>query len=517
MANQQLFISARNRLPSANVRNEAGGTAYRFSAKQALAQYAVTGCLNGTFYASAQTQLDLVLRFCAEVEPEFIARTAIWCRHQGGMKDMPALLCAVLSQRGREWLPEAFAQVIDNGRLLRNFVQILRSGVLGRRSLGTLPKRLVQQWLNSASTERLLSAAVGNSPSLADIVKMVHPRPSEPWRDAFFAWLIGKPFDLAALPQALRDFERYQRIGGELPQVPFQMLTAQPLDSAAWAILARQGGWHMIRMNLNSFARHGVFEQPGMVAYLAKRLADQQAIRKARVFPYQLLTTYQAAANIPTPIRDALEQAMEIALRNVPRVVGPVVVCPDVSGSMRSPVTGERAGATTATRCVDVAALVAAAFLHQDPSTRVLPFEHEVVKVKLESTVSVMENARRLASVGGGGTDCSAPLRWLNQRGVKARLVVLVSDNESWIGSQSRGATTTLKEWAQFKKHNPGAKLVCLDIQPYASSQVPEREDILNIGGFSDTVFTLIDRFAKDELSPQHWVGLIESQALNAA
>ena len=51
---------------------------------------------------------------------------------------------------------------------------------------------------------------------------------------------------------------------------------------------------------------------------------------------------------------------MEIAIENVPAVAGQVVVCPDVSGSMRSPVTGARRGATTAVRCIDVAALMAA-------------------------------------------------------------------------------------------------------------------------------------------------------------
>ena len=40
-------------------------------------------------------------------------------------------------------------------------------------------------------------------------------------------------------------------------------------------------------------------------------------------------------------------------------VAGEVVVCPDVSGSMQSPVTGYRKGATTSVRCIDVAALVA--------------------------------------------------------------------------------------------------------------------------------------------------------------
>ena len=170
MANKMLFPGAAEFSLKTDTFNEAGGTAYRLSAKHALAQYAVTGCLNGTYYAGAETQLARVIELCAQVEPEFIARTAIWCRLHGGMKDMPALLCAILAARGSEWLPVAFAQVIDNGRMLRNFVQILRSGALGRQSLGTRPKRLVQAWLNRASEQQLLAAAVGNAPSLADVI-----------------------------------------------------------------------------------------------------------------------------------------------------------------------------------------------------------------------------------------------------------------------------------------------------------------------------------------------------------
>ena len=64
------------------------------------------------------------------------------------MKDLPALLCAALSVSGPGLLAEVFDRVIDDGRMLRNFVQIMRSGVVGRKSLGTLPKRLVQAWFD---------------------------------------------------------------------------------------------------------------------------------------------------------------------------------------------------------------------------------------------------------------------------------------------------------------------------------------------------------------------------------
>ena len=38
--------------------------------------------------------------------------------------------------------------------------------------------------------------------------------------------------------------------------------------------------------------------------------------------------------------------------------------------------------------------------------------------------------------------------------------------------------------------------------------------DILNIGGFSDSVFDVIATFAKGTLNPNHWVGVIESERI---
>ena len=161
MANKRLFSGYRGqRITETTVQNEAGGSAYLFSDKHALAQYAATGCLNSTFYASADMQLNEVLRFCQEVEPEFIARTAIYAREQGAMKDLPALLCAVLAVRGPHLLDEVFDRVIDSAKMLRNFVQILRSGAVGRKSLGSQPKRLVRKWLASRSDDQLFRRLV---------------------------------------------------------------------------------------------------------------------------------------------------------------------------------------------------------------------------------------------------------------------------------------------------------------------------------------------------------------------
>jgi len=126
----------------------------------------------------------------------------------------------------------------------------------------------------------------------------------------------------------------------------------------------------------------------------------------------------------------------------------------------------------------------------------VLPFEQAVIQVNLNSRDSVMTNAERLGSIGGGGTNCSAPIQLLNQQKAKANLVIFVSDNESWV-DQGRGTGNRVAaEWGEFRQRNPKARLVCLDVQPNETTQAVDREDILNIGGFSDQVFEVISAFA---------------------
>lgn len=515
MANKSLFQSIVGRvLPKANTVNEAGGAAYALEARHALAQYAVTGCMNSTFYASATTQLDAVLKLTSRVSAEFVAKTAIYCRTRGYMKDMPALLCATLSARDSALLAQVFDRVIDDGKMLRNFVQIIRSGAVGRKSLGTAPKRLVRRWFEQRSDAQVFRASVGQSPSLADVIKMTHPRPAAPSREALYGWLIGRPHNAEALPEIVRQFESFKRGDSTAaPDVPFQMLTALELDSAAWQSIARNASWQMTRMNLNTFARHGVFKDKELTRQIVNRLRDATQIRKARCFPYQLLTAYHSVdAEAPESVKDALQDAMEIAVMNVPEIDGKVVVCPDVSGSMQSPVTGHRAGATTATRCIDVAALVAAAVLRQNRSATVLPFSDEVVKCSLNLRDSIMTNARKLANLPSGGTNCAAPLQRLNKERAEVDLVIIVSDNMSWMNNHGGGrSTASMNEWERIRSRNLKARLICLDIQPYASTQAAEREDVLNVGGFSDSVFEIMSSFASGQLQPEHWVGLIEA------
>jgi len=526
MASKTLFPSVRGDfLPKADTRNEAGGVAYSFSPLHALAQYASTGCLNSTFYASAEHQLAQVLALCDQVAPESIARVALYARQKGAMKDLPALLCAVLSVKSPEILAKIFDRVIDSPKMLRNFVQIIRSGAAGRKSLGTLPKRLILQWLEGRTDDQLFTGSVGNAPSLADVIKMVHPKPASASRAALYGYLIGRDYDRAALPGLVQQYEKFKRntnLGAVMiPDVPFQLLTSLPLTAKDWRQIARNGSWQMTRMNLNTFVRHEVFQNPELIGVVANRLRNPRLIESAGAFPYQLLAAYlNVSEEIPGPIRESLQDALEIAINNVPHINGKVYVFPDISGSMHSPLTGDRGGSTTKVRCVDVAALVAAAILRRNPTAEVIPFESQIVKCVLNPRDTVMTNSQKLSSLPAGGTNCCAPLKHLNDRKAKGDMIVYVSDNESWLDSPNYGqfngssASQTMKEWNVFKTRNPNAKMINIDIQPNATTQTVERADIINVAGFSDQVFHLIADVANNRTSENHWVQQIEAMTL---
>ena len=520
MANKNLFNTKAAATATCNGINNAGGKAYILSDKAALAQYVLTGCINSTYYTTDKNQLDTLIALSSRVDTKFIAQLAIYARQHGLMKDTPAMLLAILAKRDVILLTKTFNQVIDSPKMLRTFVQILRSGVSGRKSLGTRPKKLIQNYLESLTDEQLFKADIGNNPSLPDLIKMVHPRPTNKNRSALYAYLLGKNYNEDDLNSIVKDYEQFKQKGlGHIPNVPFQMLTSLPLSPENWKQIATHATWNQVRMNLNTFARHGVFDNQTVITKIAQKLSDKNQVKASKVFPYALYAAYIASKNnIPVEISNALQDAAEHSLENIPTFNGKVYVMVDVSGSMHSPISGYRSSATSKVRCIDAAAVLASAILRKNPNAEVIPFDTQVhTHARINARDSIVSNAEKLASFGGGGTDCSIALNYINQNKATADLVIYISDNESWIDSTSytnwheSNSTATMKEWDRFKDRNKNAKLININIQPSITTQAVDRNDILNIGGFTDTIFEVISKFSEMDSNPVSWVQTIES------
>ena len=141
-------------------------------------------------------------------------------------------------------------------------------------------------------------------------------------------------------------------------------------------------------------------------------------------------------------------------------------------------------------RCIDVAALFAAAILRRNPDSVVIPFDTSAYDAEIDPNDSILSIAERLAKYGGGGTDCSLPLVAVNQKHAKRKFasIVLVSDNESWVGTGRHGSTGVMTAWETFvanqrslnepqsasSRFGSSPKLVCIDLQPYQTVQACE-------------------------------------------
>jgi 60 kDa SS-A/Ro ribonucleoprotein len=546
MANKSVFkTGAQTKARPTSHRNRAGGKAYKLEDAEALCQYVVTSTFSDVYYASAGEQLAEVQRICENVDPQLVAKAAVYGRERGKMKDVPAYLLAHLAAQGEiELLRKAFPRVINNPKMLLNFVQIIRSGVTGRRSFGSAVKKLIQNWITSRRGNQLFMGSIGKSdPSLTDVIKMVHPTPANTEQSALFAYLLGaevthtvpdmlvrkdrngkvvQEYAFEDLPPLVQEFEWFKYDNSmPLPDMDYRALTNCNLTPDHWKQIALNMPWNTLRMNLNVLERNGVFKDAAVTKKIVAKLSNEKEVEKWSVFPYQLMTSYLYADGVPSSVKNALQKAMEHATKNVPVLGDRVGIAVDVSGSMSSAVTGNRGAASSKVSCLQAAALIASSLARTNPDATVVSFGTNArVVPNYNAWDSVMTNAQKLSGESryvGHGTNADSAMRVFNATG-KYDFIVFVSDCQSWVdsrhsmfggygrgyGGSVAGATPLMASWEVQKKGNRNAKLAEINVQPYGDSQADSTDkSILNVGGFSDAVFDVLAEFSdrKDNVS----------------
>lgn len=519
MANKTVFGSS---VVSDVVQNLAGGKGYKMTDEHALVQLAVTGTLQDVFYATAKDQADQIIALASKLPAEFVAKVAVYARTRGFMKDTPALLMCVLASRedGKEAFRKAFPRVINNAKMLRNFVQILRSGKTGRKNLGSMPRRAVQTWLNGASDKALLNASVGQSPSLKDIIKLSHPKGATPERVALYGYLTDGKYDSYKLPDFVQAFEDFKVVPeGDVPDVDFRLLSNLTLTEKQWGQKALQLPVEALRMNINQLARKGAFNDSKVVAGVCAKLRDREAVRAAGTMPVAVLTAYHNLDDtVPAAVKNALHDMMEITVENVPSFGDKkVAILVDVSGSMGSPMTNGKH--TSKTRYVDIAAAVGCSIWRQNPNAQLIPIDTSVHTHKMSARDSILNNAGVLARFGGGGTSLDVALAHV--KASAPDVVVILSDNESWADLTATGSwhsgyggsrASMGDRWRDLVAANPNAKLICVDLAPYSDLTNKDSTNVLNLGGWTDEMFPLIASFVNGDQTK--WVDAVKAVSL---
>lgn len=500
--------------------NREGRPGYHRSLKEQVVQVLSTGTLGNTFYASgselAAEAVEVILQARNEC-PLFLARALVWARENGLMKTLPVLGLALLSGGGartKKHFLAAFPRVVQTPDDLRSFVECVKSGAIpGRKGLGGVTVAPVAEFLANISEYHAMKYGSENSKgmTLADIIRMSHPKPQTAEAEERLGWLIGKRkarYECNPQIDALEILKRTDAEAGMVSLVrygrlPYEVVlpSVRKMTPAVWEALFYHAPYMNLLRNLEAFTRHGVFEKDENVRSAAARLADPKAVEHSKVLPFRFWNAwrvYSQNEQCDSRIADALRDALELSFANMPSFGDlTVAIGSDVSGSM------DDTFGDGSTRFIDIAGIFTGALLRKCEGRAIpLPFQNRIIHGHgLSSRDGILATAEKIASLGGGGTAVGAPIESLLNRKIKTDVFIGITDNEDWAYGEGHSCSGSfLSVWRRYRKEiAPEAKAFLVTIAPYRDSVAPAGEPgVRFIYGWSASVLNYISSSLED-------------------
>lgn len=504
------------------VENSEGGFVFAVNDWDRFRRFLILGSDKGSFYAGAREltiENATSVRKCID-ENGLRAVAMIVEVSDGGkaVKNEPALFALAmataadnLETRKAAW--SALPKVARIGTHLFQFVEYREAfGGWGR-----LAREGIAEWYYSKTARdvayQVLKYAQRNGWTHRDVLRLAHPKPenTSPELQAIFGEIVGKPNAERSylLPKLYEGVERAKNAATEVEvicaieeyrltreMIPTEWLKRKSVQEALFESMPITA---MIR-NLGNLTKAGVFVPMNAASKeAAKRLRDENRIRKGRVHPLTLLAaarTYGSGRGFrgrgewePVPeIVEALEDAFELSFETVEPSGKRFVYGVDVSSSMNgpSPIDG--------ISCAEVAGVLALVSAKVEPDAFIGGFAGDFVDLGITRKDTFQTACRRVRILNFGATDCAKPFTHALKRGIEADQFVVLTDNETYAGrSKPHQALQTYRD-----KTGIPAKLVVVGMTSNGFTIADPRDaGMLDIVGMSTDVPKVISDFAR--------------------
>lgn len=467
--------------------NLAAGQAHTMSSKLEFASALLATFTTDTFYASAGDQVTRIAELTRKLEdPLFAAKAAVYTRKQNGLRSVSHIVAGELSRRvdvkGAPWLRSFYRKVVQRPDDITETLAYLKAnGNAELRKLSNAMKRGFGEALGSFDAYQLAKYLRSDrDPNLIDAVNLIHPK-STP---ALAALMTG-----SATADRLKPAETWETKLTQAGQVAAKEgLSDQEkadLKGQAWGELLahRKLGYLACLRNLRNIAE----QAPEVLALALDFLTEDRQVEKSMVLPFQIYTAAVALANTKadtSPVKKALDKAMELSLRNVPAFEGETLIAVDVSGSMNG-------------RPVRIASLFAAVLFKSQDKADVMLFDTQVQHLRLhpnDSLTSLTQAIEKAAK--GGGTDFH--IIFQNARKAYDRIIIL-SDMQAWVGNHTPAADLA----AYKRKFKADPRIFSFDLNGHGTLQFPEAK-VFALAGFTDAVLGTMKNLEKDPSALVH-------------
>jgi 60 kDa SS-A/Ro ribonucleoprotein len=525
------------------VPNSAGGHAFALDDWGRLERFLILGSEGGTYYIDEKTltvENAEAVRRCIQTDGRRVVDIVVQVSQSGrAPKNTPALfVLAMCASMGEPVVKQKALAVLPKVARIGTHLFQFATFVEGFRGWGRGLRKGVARWYEDKPVSDLAYQAIKYQQrdgwSHRDLLRLSHPKATDPERKALFNWICGRPwggedvapdhlgsiigFDTAK--DALDATEIAQTIRGyRLPReaVPTEFLN----DIGVWEALLEDMPMHAMVRNLGKMTSIGLIKPLSTATgQVTKALLNEEAIRKSRLHPISILMAQRVYANgsgwrgkltwSPVPqVIDALDKAFYMAFKNVKPTGKNILLGLDVSTSMMHPL-GD-AGIMTPAEGATAMAMVTMAtepnhYIHGftrggrsswgSRSSDSGDFSDQSFKPIPISAGQRLDDAMRIAyAMGYGGTDCAIPMLYATRHDLDVDAFVIYTDNETWAGGVH--PSQALDQYRQ--KSGRPAKLIVVGMTSNGFSIAdPNDAGMMDVVGFDANAPSVIADFVRN-------------------
>ena len=494
----QPSISTTKKLQTTNYE---GGLAFKHKDPESELYARVATCLvkEPKFYGDKNEEFDTIVNLVNQVieehrstTPHFVLNLAVYARNTLHLRSIPIALLGLsaLNPKGKTWVRRFTPSIIKRADELAEIISFVKSriGNIGSESPNTmLPmslKKGLQDAFSNFSEYHFAKYDRNNADiSMRDVIRLVHPKPETEEQQALYRKIAKGELDSADTWETL--------ISGKGSTKENWEQAAQKMPIMATL--------RNLRNLLDNSCSHETFDD------VIRKLIDEKTILNSKQFPFRFLSAYRNIENNGNPqtgrLLTALDMAMNISIKNIPRVDGTTAIFTDNSGSMSGTLSGK-----STMRLRDVGSVMGAIASVVSSRNIIGAFANEFKTINFSGRDSVLTRAEKINHLEvGGATYAHLAFDYILDNNIKVDRIFLFSDmqcyNDDSYSYYSNNNSTVHNAWKQYKARvNPNCYLYSFDLTGYGTTQVPETDPrVLTIGGWSESILKYVPYFETDK------------------
>lgn len=418
--------------------NFAGGKAFKSQPKEELVFSVLSTFLENKFYESGDERIERIKNLVSQVDPLFTAKLAIVARKEFHLRSVFHLLIGELSRncKGNSLVKNTIIQGVERPD---DMLEIL--AYVGKPIPNQIKKGLREAIKKFTPYQLAKYKGQGKEYSLVDLFNLVHPSGNrKEWKDL----MNGKLQPSNTWEVRLSSGENKEKVWKDL-------------------ISENKIGYMALLRNLRNIDEQA---DENTKRISCKIISDKEAVRNSKQFPFRFYSAYEQISN--QDMLEAISQALEHSLDNVPKYDGKTLVAVDSSGSM----SGDP---------IKKSSIFAGALVKSNNADLIL-YDTDIKEVRFlrnEPLLTISEKIQREAM--GGGTETSLVFKYAFNKGIKYNRIIILSDNESW------NEYSVNDIYNQYKKIND-CYVYAIDIQGYGTKDLSGSK-VFQLCGFSEKLF----------------------------